>query len=178
MTSSNLLPRCVLACMYPLRQVIYMLTSPTTSSEQFLRASWEAVSQASVLRKPQIKVTSQLSCCLFYFSWQTSEKPQFHHLCNGDNDLTTQTQGCEIINCSYYYCYYYPHMAKNGDLTWWSRVCIPWRQMKKKLLTHNQTPSHCTASLLLTYYLANKTTCRLSVVKLLLYQYLPRISPG
>ena len=43
-------------------------TAPATSLEQFLRAIWNAASQAIVLILPQIKLNSQLSHYTFLFS--------------------------------------------------------------------------------------------------------------
>ena len=52
----------VLECMYsPFTKITCILTFPPASLEQFLRAIWEAVSQAIVLILPQIKLNSQLS---------------------------------------------------------------------------------------------------------------------
>ena len=64
----------------PIAKAIYILTSPATSSKQFLRAIWEAVPQAIVLSKPQTKLNSQLSRCTFFFSsqqfWQPQSEPE------------------------------------------------------------------------------------------------------
>ena len=51
MTSSNILLSCVLGCMYPFAKITCILTSPLTSSKQFVRAIREAISQAIVLHK-------------------------------------------------------------------------------------------------------------------------------
>lgn len=48
MTNSNFLLRWLVA-QTPFAQVTYILTSPFTSLEQFLRAVWKAVSWAIVL---------------------------------------------------------------------------------------------------------------------------------
>ena len=42
------------------------MTFPPASLEQFLRATWDAVSQAAVLIWPQIKFNSQLTCCAIF----------------------------------------------------------------------------------------------------------------
>ena len=52
----------------PYTKITCILTSLLTSSEQFLRAIWEPVSQAIVLILPQIRLNSQLSHCSFLFS--------------------------------------------------------------------------------------------------------------
>ena len=58
----------VLVCMFSsFTKVPHTLTSPATSLEQFLRAIWNAVSQAIVPILPHIKLTSQLSHCEFFF---------------------------------------------------------------------------------------------------------------
>ena len=49
MTSSKCLLRCVLGRTYSLVKITYILTSPLTSSEQFLRALWKAVSRVVVI---------------------------------------------------------------------------------------------------------------------------------
>ena len=60
-TSSNLLQKnmCLIACTPP---------SPSTSLERFLRASQDAVSQASVLILPPIKLNLQLSHGASFFN--------------------------------------------------------------------------------------------------------------
>ena len=73
--SSNLLQKRVLDCLYhtsfpSFTKITYILTFPPTSSERFLRAIWNAVSQAIVLILPQIKLNSQLSRCTLFFSRQ------------------------------------------------------------------------------------------------------------
>ena len=45
----------------PFTKITYILTFPPTSLEQFLRAIWNAVSRATVLILPQIKLNLQLS---------------------------------------------------------------------------------------------------------------------
>lgn len=59
----------VCACAYPLlKNHIYISTDPLTTSEQFLRAIWEAISQAIVplaLNKTQLTV---LTLCVCVFS--------------------------------------------------------------------------------------------------------------
>ena len=63
-TSSYLLQECVSDCIYPpFTTTSYTLTLPSTALVQFLRALWNAVSQAIVLILPQIKLDSQLSHC-------------------------------------------------------------------------------------------------------------------
>ena len=64
----------------PFTKITYILTSPTTSLE-FHRAIWNAVSQAIVLILPQIKFNSQLSCCTFFLK-STIQKKQNHYLEN------------------------------------------------------------------------------------------------
>ena len=74
-TSSNPLQKkkkntCLIACTPP-----SPLTSPSTSLEQFLRTSQDAVSQASVLILPQIKLNLRLShdaSFFFYISGKLS----------------------------------------------------------------------------------------------------------
>ena len=59
----------MLDCMHsPFTKITYILTFPPASLEQFLRAIWDAVSQAAVLILPQIKLNSQLSRCAFFLS--------------------------------------------------------------------------------------------------------------
>ena len=59
--------KCVLDCIYsPFTKITHILTFPHTSLEKFLRALWDAVSQVIVHILPQIKLSSQLSCCAFY----------------------------------------------------------------------------------------------------------------
>ena len=59
--------KCVLDCMYsPFTKITRILTFPHTSLEKFLRALWDAVSQVIAHILPQIKLSSQLSCCAFY----------------------------------------------------------------------------------------------------------------
>ena len=52
----------------PFTKITYILTFPFTSLEQFLRAIWDAVSQAIVLILLQIELKSQLPCCAFSLS--------------------------------------------------------------------------------------------------------------
>ena len=62
-TSRNLLETYMFDCMYsPFTKITYILTFPPTSLEQFLRA----LSQASVLILPQIKLNLQLSHSAFF----------------------------------------------------------------------------------------------------------------
>ena len=49
--NSDLLWRCVLDCVTPLCLIVYAVTRPYASSEQFLTAAWETVSWAILLRK-------------------------------------------------------------------------------------------------------------------------------
>ena len=65
MTSSNLLPRCVVDCMY-----VYL--PRCTSSDQFFRATWVAISQAVA---PKENGSSQLSHCAFFTSVHGSHLP-------------------------------------------------------------------------------------------------------
>ena len=54
----------------PFTNITYILTFPPASLEQFLRASWNAVSRAIAFILPQIKLNLQLSYCVFFFlSW-------------------------------------------------------------------------------------------------------------
>ena len=63
-TSRNLLETCVFDYLYSLfTKIPYILTYPPVSLEQFLRA----LSQASVLILPQIKLNLQLSRSAFFF---------------------------------------------------------------------------------------------------------------
>ena len=50
----------------PFSKIIYILSFPSTSLEEFLRAIWGAVSQAAVLILPQIKLNPQLLHCAFF----------------------------------------------------------------------------------------------------------------
>ena len=52
----------------PLHQNFVYWLSPTASLEQSLRAIWEAASWAAGLILPQIKLNSQLSSCVSFFS--------------------------------------------------------------------------------------------------------------
>lgn len=66
---------CLTAC-NPLTKIIYTLTSHLTFLEQFLRVIWEAVSQVI---SPQMKLNSQLECCIFFSSgqfWQPVKGPR------------------------------------------------------------------------------------------------------
>ena len=63
----------------PFTKITYILTFSPTSSGQFLRAIWNAVSQATVLILPQIKLNSQLSHCAFFFSrWYPDVQNRSH----------------------------------------------------------------------------------------------------
>lgn len=62
MTSSNLLQRWVLGCMYLLHQ--YHMHTNVPTLEPFFRAIWEAVMQAIVPSKPANKHNSQLWRCV------------------------------------------------------------------------------------------------------------------
>ena len=80
MTSSNPLPNvCLTVYTFPPESYI-TLTSPPTSLDQFLRAILHAFSQPIVLILPQIKLTSQLSHCVFHFSQQNKIIPVYHLL--------------------------------------------------------------------------------------------------
>ena len=58
---------CLIACTSPSpKSHIYWPYAPSPTLEQFLRAIWEAVSQAIVLILFQIKLNSQLSYCAFF----------------------------------------------------------------------------------------------------------------
>ena len=55
----------------PFTKIRYILTFTSSSLEQFLRATWGAVSLAIVLTLPQIRLNSQPSQCVFFcLSWQ------------------------------------------------------------------------------------------------------------
>ena len=57
----------MLDCMYsPFTKITYILSLPLTSLEQFLRARWGAVSWASILILPQIKLNLKSSHCAFF----------------------------------------------------------------------------------------------------------------
>ena len=51
----------------PFTKIRYILTFASSSLEQFLRATWGAVSLAIVLTLPQIRLNSQPSQCVFFF---------------------------------------------------------------------------------------------------------------
>ena len=61
---------CLTACTLPSPKSHIYCSSPSTSSEQFLRAIWGSVSWAAVFILPQIKLNLQLSRCAFLKSWQ------------------------------------------------------------------------------------------------------------
>ena len=54
----------------PLHQNLIYWLSPTAALEQWLRAIWDAASQAAIFILPQIKLNSQLSSCPSFFSRQ------------------------------------------------------------------------------------------------------------
>ena len=54
----------------PFTKIRYILTFASSSLEQFLRATWGAVSLAIVLTLPQIRLNSTLTVCIFCLSWQ------------------------------------------------------------------------------------------------------------
>ena len=71
MSSRNLLQKKkkkkgLIARIPPSPKITCILTFLPTSLEQFLRATWDAVSGATALILPQIKLNSQLSCCAFF----------------------------------------------------------------------------------------------------------------
>ena len=95
-TNSNLLQKiCAWLHVLPLHKITYILTFPPTSLEQFLRAIWNAVSQAIVLILPQIKLNSQLSCCAFF------SVDHFHHMLfiKNKSQWPTHTQEEDITQC-------------------------------------------------------------------------------
>ena len=56
---------CLTACIPPSPKSVYC-DLPTTSLEHFLRTVWNAISWATVLTLPHIKLGSQLSHCIFF----------------------------------------------------------------------------------------------------------------
>ena len=57
---------------YMITKITYILTFSPTSFEHFLRAIWNAISQAVGPILLQIKLNSQLFCCAFFQGWQCS----------------------------------------------------------------------------------------------------------
>ena len=71
--SRNLQQICALSHTLPLNQNHKYIDPLPSSLEQFLRAIWDAVSQAVRLILPPIKFNSQLSHCIFFFSVDTTQ---------------------------------------------------------------------------------------------------------
>ena len=80
-TNRNLLQKKIYVWLHVLplicTKITYILTFPSTSLEQLLRAIWNAVSCAIVLILSQIKLKSQLSRCAFFCSWQKKSEEVF-----------------------------------------------------------------------------------------------------
>lgn len=91
MTSSNLLARWVLDCMNPLHQYHIYTDTPSQHFGAGLRCQ-EALSWATVLGKPPIKLNSQLSyCALFFFFFKTEKSRQTFRIKQGSrHHLRTQ----------------------------------------------------------------------------------------
>ena len=88
---------------FPFTNVTYILTFPTTSLEQFLRTTWNAISQSIVLILPQIKFNSQLSCFAFDSFISTNEVtqsglPSFAWILWGTKDLVPAVAPCTPLS--------------------------------------------------------------------------------
>lgn len=69
--------------MYSLHQNHIYTDLPSTSLEQFLRAIWGVVSQATVLIFSRTKLDPQLSHCTIFFKSTISRKPTFFSIVYG-----------------------------------------------------------------------------------------------
>ena len=56
----------------PFAKITYILSLHSASLEQFLRAVWDAVSQAAILILSQIKFNSEFSSCPFFFFFKST----------------------------------------------------------------------------------------------------------
>ena len=98
-TSRNLQKNmCLIACT-PLHQNhIYPDLPPL---EQFLRAIWNAVSQAIILILPQIKLNSHIVLFFFFLGWQGQPQIGTHHGCLPS--ISTRIKSCAAAAADFQY---------------------------------------------------------------------------